>query len=148
MLARSTRQSGCWQIDSTEWLLAGGAKVAIFQLIDDHSRLALASLVAEAETSKAAIRVVHIAIDRHGVPQKFLSDNGAAFNPKRRGHTGALVEYLTTSASCRSRKNALIALGGVAGEDVHRPGPDRRQPGTAGTQGSGWPPAGRGTPWS
>lgn len=88
--------NGCWQIDSTEWLLAGGAKVAIFQLIDDHSRLALASLVADAETSEAAIRVVRIAIDRHGVPQKFLSDNGAAFNPTRRGRTGALVEYLKT----------------------------------------------------
>lgn len=86
--------NGCWQIDSTEWLLAGGARLAIFQLIDDHSRLALASLVADAETSEAAIRVVRIAIDRHGVPQKFLSDNGAAFNPTRRGRTGALVEYL------------------------------------------------------
>jgi transposase InsO family protein len=88
--------NGCWQIDSTEWLLAGGARVAIFQLIDDHSRLALASLVADAETSEAAIRVVRIAINRHGVPQKFLSDNGAAFNPTRRGRTGALVEYLKT----------------------------------------------------
>jgi putative transposase len=38
--------NACWQIDSTEWQLAGGRKVAIFQLIDDHSRLALASLVA------------------------------------------------------------------------------------------------------
>lgn len=86
--------NGCWQIDSTEWLLAGGTTVAIFQLIDDHSRLALASLVADAETSEAAIRVVRIAIDRHGVPRKFLSDNGSAFNPTRRGRTGALVEYL------------------------------------------------------
>jgi putative transposase len=88
--------NGCWQIDSTQWLLAGGTTVAIFQLIDDHSRLALASLVADAETSEAAIRVVRMAIDRHGVPQKFLSDNGAAFNPTRMGRTGALVEYLKT----------------------------------------------------
>lgn len=86
--------NGCWQIDSTQWLLAGGAKVAIFQLVDDHSRLALASLVADAETSEAAIRVVRIAIERHGAPQKFLSDNGSAFNPTRMGRTGALVEYL------------------------------------------------------
>lgn len=86
--------NGCWQIDSTQWLLAGGTKVAIFQLVDDHSRLALASLVANAETSEAAIRVVKTAIERHGVPRKFLSDNGAAFNPSRMGRTGALVEYL------------------------------------------------------
>jgi putative transposase len=86
--------NGCWQIDSTQWLLAGGTKVAIFQPVDDHSRLALASLVASGETSEAAIRVVKTAIERHGVPRKFLSDNGAAFNPTRMGRTGALVEYL------------------------------------------------------
>lgn len=86
--------NGCWQIDSTEWLLASGRKVAIFQIVDDHSRLALASLVASGETSEAAIRVVKTAIARHGVPRKFLSDNGAAFNPTRMGRTGALVEYL------------------------------------------------------
>jgi putative transposase len=86
--------NACWQIDSTEWQLAGGRKVAIFQLIDDHSRLALASLVATGETSEAAIAVVTLAIERHGAPQKFLSDNGSALNPTRRGRTGALVEFL------------------------------------------------------
>ncbi|MDF9752019.1 putative transposase [Arthrobacter sp. ES3-54] len=86
--------NACWQIDSTEWPLADGTKVAIFQLIDDHSRLALASLVAAGETSAAAIAVVTLAIERHGAPQKFLSDNGAALNPTRRGRTGALVEFL------------------------------------------------------
>lgn len=86
--------NGCWQIDATEWVLAYGTKVAIFQLIDDHSRLALASLAASGETSEAAIRVVTTAIERHGVPQRFLSDNGAALNPTRRGKRGALVEFL------------------------------------------------------
>ncbi|XAS67121.1 DDE-type integrase/transposase/recombinase [Micrococcaceae bacterium Sec5.7] len=86
--------NGCWQIDATEWLLAGGTKVAVFQLIDDHSRLALASLVATGETSAAAIAIATLAIERHGVPEKFLSDNGAALNPTRRGRTGALVGFL------------------------------------------------------
>ncbi|WP_307026709.1 DDE-type integrase/transposase/recombinase [Arthrobacter globiformis] len=86
--------NACWQIDSTEWQLADGRKVAIFQLIDDHSRLALASLVATGETSAAAIAVVTLAIECHGAPQKFLSDNGSALNPTRRGRTGALVEFL------------------------------------------------------
>jgi transposase InsO family protein len=86
--------NACWQIDSTEWQLADRTKVAIFQLIDDHSRLALASLVASGETSTAAITVVTRAIERHGVPQKFLSDNGTALNPTRRGRKGALVEFL------------------------------------------------------
>jgi putative transposase len=88
--------NGCWQIDATEWTLANGRKVVVFQLIDDHSRLALASLAASGETSEAAIRVVDLAISRHGVPQKFLSDNGAALNPTRRGHEGALVNHLVS----------------------------------------------------
>ena len=82
-----------WQIGSTEWLLADRTKVAVFQLIDDHSRLALASLVAGGETIAAAITVVALAIERHGVPQKFLSENGAALNPTRRGRSCALVEF-------------------------------------------------------
>lgn len=83
-----------WQIDATEWPLAYGRTAIIFQLLDDHSRLALASLAAPGETSKAAIQLVNIAIDRHGVPQKFLSDNGTALNPSRRGWIGKLVTYL------------------------------------------------------
>lgn len=83
-----------WQIDATEWTLANGRGCVIFQLVDDHSRLALASLVANAETSEAAVRVVRLAVSRHGAPQKFLSDNGVAFNPTRRGYTGKLVDYL------------------------------------------------------
>lgn len=88
--------NGCWQIDATEWILTSGRKVVVFQLIDDHSRLALASLAASGETSEAAIRVVDLAISRHGVPQKFLSDNGSALNPTRRGHEGALVNHLVS----------------------------------------------------
>lgn len=86
----------CWQIDATEWTLTSGRTCVIFQLIDDHSRYALASLVAPKETSEAALRVVKLAISRHGTPQKFLSDNGSALNPTRRGRIGQLVTYLTS----------------------------------------------------
>jgi hypothetical protein len=54
----------------------------------------VATLVAEGETSKAAVQVVSTAIRRWGVPQRLLSDNGLAFNPTRRGFTGKLVDYL------------------------------------------------------
>ncbi|MDL2424603.1 DDE-type integrase/transposase/recombinase, partial [Pseudomonas sp. BAgro211] len=83
-----------WQIDATEWPLANGRKATVFQVIDDHSRLALASLAAWGETSEAALRVVQAAIARHGAPRRFLSDNGLALNPSRRGYHGALVAYL------------------------------------------------------
>ncbi len=87
--------NACWQLDATEYVLAGGRKCVIFQLIDDHSRYAVASHAAVGETSRDAIRVVRKAIKAHGVPQRLLSDNGIALNPSRRGIVGQLVEYVT-----------------------------------------------------
>jgi putative transposase len=86
--------NACWQLDATEYVLTGGRKCVIFQLIDDHSRYAVASLVASGETAQAAIAVLDKAITAHGVPQRLLSDNGAALNPSRRGYVGQLVEHV------------------------------------------------------
>jgi putative transposase len=88
--------NACWQLDGTEYVLTGGRKCVIFQLIDDHSRLAIATHVAWGETSAGAIAVVTKGIAAHGVPQRLLSDNGAALNPSRRGVIGQLVTYLTS----------------------------------------------------
>ena len=88
--------NACWQLDGTEYVLTGGRKCVIFQLIDDHSRLAVASHVAWGETSAGAIAVVSKGIAAHGVPQRLLSDNGAALNPTRRGVLGQLVAYVTS----------------------------------------------------
>ena len=86
--------NACWQLDATEYVLTGGRKCVIFQLIDDHSRYAVASHVAWAETAEAAITVVDKGIATHGIPQRLLSDNGLALNPSRRGHLGRLVTHL------------------------------------------------------
>jgi transposase InsO family protein len=87
--------NACWQLDGTEYVLTGGRKCVIFQLIDDHSRFAVATHVAWGETSEGAIAVVKKGIAAHGVPQRLLSDNGAALNPSRRGVLGQLVAYVT-----------------------------------------------------
>jgi transposase InsO family protein len=86
--------NACWQLDATEYVLTGGRKCVIFQLIDDHSRYAVASHVAWGETSAAAITVFDKAVAAHGVPQRLLSDNGAALNPSRRGLLGQLVVHV------------------------------------------------------
>jgi transposase InsO family protein len=86
--------NACWQLDGTEYVLTGGRKCVIFQLIDDHSRFAVASHVASGETSEGAIAVVAKGIAAHGVPQRLLTDNGAALNPSRRGAVGQLVTYV------------------------------------------------------
>ena len=88
--------NACWQLDATEYVLTGGRKCVIFQLIDDHSRFAVASHVASGETAEAAIVVFDKAVAAHGVPQRLLSDNGIALNPSRRGHLGQLVWHVST----------------------------------------------------
>ncbi|WP_431710484.1 DDE-type integrase/transposase/recombinase [Glutamicibacter uratoxydans] len=85
--------NACWQLDATEYVLEGGRKCVIFQLIDDHSRLAVASLVATTENGVDAVKVFRAGIAARGVPQRLLSDNGEALNPIRRGMTSELVAY-------------------------------------------------------
>ncbi|GAB3469863.1 hypothetical protein GCM10027519_42690 [Kineococcus endophyticus] len=87
--------NACWQMDATEYVLTGGRKCVIFQLLDDHSRYALASLVAASETAAAAIATFDKAVAAHGVPQRLLTDNGTALNPTRRGRVGRLVEHVS-----------------------------------------------------
>jgi len=87
--------NACWQLDATEYVLTGGRTCVIFQLIDDHSRYALASHVASSETAEAAIAVFDKAMAAHGVPQRLLSDNGVALNPSRRGFLGQLVHHVS-----------------------------------------------------
>jgi putative transposase len=86
--------NACWQLDATEYVLTGGRKCVIFQLIDDHSRYAVASHAAAGETAKDAIAVFDKAVAAHGVPQRLLSDNGLALNPSRRGLVGRLVAHV------------------------------------------------------
>ena len=87
--------NACRQLDGTEYVLTSGCKCVIFQLIDDHSRLAVASHVARGETSEGAIAVVKKGIEAHGVPQRLLTDNGATLNFPRREAVGQLVTYVT-----------------------------------------------------
>lgn len=87
--------NACWQLDATEYVLAGGRKCAIFQLQDDHSRVAVATYVDRAETSAGAIAVVRKGIAARGTPQRLLTDNGSALNPSRRGLRGELVTFVT-----------------------------------------------------
>ena len=86
--------NACWQLDATEYVLTGGRKCVIFQLIDDHSRFAVASHAAWGETANDAVIVFDKAVAAHGVPQRLLSDNGAALNPTRQGQVGQLVAHM------------------------------------------------------
>jgi putative transposase len=88
--------NACWQLDATEYVLTGGRRCVIFQLVDDHSRLEVASHVAASETAEAAVAVMVKGIAARGVPQRLLTDNGSALNPTRRGWEGPLVTYVAS----------------------------------------------------
>lgn len=87
--------NACWQLDATEYVLAGGRTCVIFQLTDDHARLAVASHVTNSETSEGAVAVMKKGIAARGVPQRLLTDNGSALNPHRRGTVSQLVAYVS-----------------------------------------------------
>jgi transposase InsO family protein len=71
--------NGAWQIDATQWVLAGGKEVWIMDLIDDHSRVLLAARVANGPSSEAAWDAFCDASSRWGLPAHVMSDNGTCF---------------------------------------------------------------------
>jgi transposase InsO family protein len=75
----------CWQIDATEWHLADGTRVEIFNILDDHSRLAVTSAAATNATSEAAWAAFSGGVSRLGLPTRCLSDNGLCFSGRLRG---------------------------------------------------------------
>jgi putative transposase len=90
----------CWQLDAFEWPLVDGTVCAVFQLLDDCSRFAVASHVAPGERARDAITVLGKGISRFQVPCIFLTDNGTALNQTRRGLRSQLVEVLI-AAGCK-----------------------------------------------
>jgi transposase InsO family protein len=76
--------NGCWQIDGTGWHLADATLVCILRVIDDHSRMILATRAADAETTENAWACVESAIGRYGPPAMLLSDGSSAFTSRRK----------------------------------------------------------------
>jgi transposase InsO family protein len=73
------RANDCWQLDDTTWELADTTPVKILNVIDDHSRLLVASAAMGACTGAAALLAVAEAAVALGWPARFLSDNAKAF---------------------------------------------------------------------
>ena len=73
------RANECWQLDDTGWQLADGSGVKILNVLDDHSRLLVASTAMTTCTGTAALAVLAAAAMVLGWPARFLSDNATAF---------------------------------------------------------------------
>lgn len=83
-----------WQTDATEWHLADSSKVEILNLIDDHSRLCLASVAFRTVKAADALQTFYSGVEEYGLPARFLSDNAAVFSGKSRRGRVALESEL------------------------------------------------------
>ena len=75
----AARANESWQLDDTTWALADGTEVKILNVIDDHSRLLVASTAMTTCTGAAALAVVADAAATLGWPARFQSDNASIF---------------------------------------------------------------------
>ena len=73
-----------WQMDVTHVTLASGAEVEILNIIDDHSRLCVASVARSVTKAIDVVTTFHQAATRYGYPASVLSDNGAIFTAEAR----------------------------------------------------------------
>jgi transposase InsO family protein len=89
---QSERANERWQIDATHWPLADGTEVDIIDIIDDCTRVVVASLATVSCTTDTAFDAMVIAAAKWGWPEGILTDNGAPFRG-RPGHanTGGLA---------------------------------------------------------
>lgn len=94
-----------WQADVTHWCLADHTQVEILNILDDHSRVLIASTARPTITGPDVTDTVTAALAHWGTPASMLTDNGAIFTatPRRGGRTalqlmlGELgIKYLTS----------------------------------------------------
>lgn len=73
------RANECWQIDDTEWELVDGTPVKIIHVLDDCTRVLVASKAVSSCTAEAALTAFLEGAEEWGLPARFLSDNAKAF---------------------------------------------------------------------
>jgi transposase InsO family protein len=74
----------CWQADVTFVELADGAKVEILNVIDDFSRVCVASRALAVTTSPEVVATLYRAGATWGLPASLLTDNGCVFTATHR----------------------------------------------------------------
>jgi transposase InsO family protein len=73
-----------WQMDVTHVVLATGKEVEILNIIDDHSRVCVASYALRIFKAIDVVTTFHEAAGHWGYPATMLSDNGAIFTAAAR----------------------------------------------------------------
>lgn len=84
----------CWQADVTHVEVADGVVYEVLNIIDDHSRLCVASTVFVTTRAPDVVRTLHKAAERWGYPRRVLSDNGKIFTTAPGEAVGAMEAEL------------------------------------------------------
>jgi transposase InsO family protein len=93
-----SRANECWQMDGKDRPLADGTTVKVLRVQDDCSRQIMASRAAWSENTADSWACIQAAMQHHGAPAMFLTDNGSAFSQRRtRGTLGELEARLRLS---------------------------------------------------
>jgi hypothetical protein len=72
-----------WQMDIVGGLrLADGSEAKIVSGNDDHSRFVISAAVVARATARPVCEALEAAIERHGVPEAVLTDNGKVFTAR------------------------------------------------------------------
>lgn len=92
-----------WQADITHWSLSDGTTVEILNIVDDHSRLLVASDVRRVTKGGDVVASFHKAAGRHGFPASVLTDNAAVFTagPRRGGRCAIEIELAALKIAYR-----------------------------------------------
>jgi transposase InsO family protein len=93
----------CWQADVTHFEIAEGRFLEILNVIDDHSRLCVASRAFVTTRSPDVVRTLHRAAERFGYPESLLTDNAAIFTASPRRNDVGAIEPELLSLGIRSK---------------------------------------------
>jgi transposase InsO family protein len=83
-----------WQAGTTHWALADGTDVEVLNMLDDHSRLLVASRAFRTTKGTDVVATFQAAAGELGLPASLLTDNGAIFTADSRGGRCAMETLL------------------------------------------------------
>ena len=79
------RPRDCYQIDATVVLVPTLPRCVVFEVLDDCTRMLVATVVRPVEDVVGAVQALQAAFTRYGVPAIVLADNGLAFSARFSG---------------------------------------------------------------
>jgi transposase InsO family protein len=74
----------CWQADTTHVLISRGRDVEVLNILDDNSRLLVASRAFKTTKAVDVVETFHLAAAEYGLPASVLTDNGGIFTAEAR----------------------------------------------------------------